>query len=165
MTELGFEDKRYLEAAEGWLGLDNWQEANAELDFITSEMGAHPDVLCVRWHVYARAGKWLWAFTVAKAISEFLPDKPFGWVHMAFSLHELKRSQEAMDVLLPVVDKFPDDYLMRYNLACYACQTGNLKGAMDWLEKAIDLAGKNDLRKMALEDPDLEPLWANIGEI
>ena len=78
---------------------------------------------------------------------------------------ELKRSKEAMDVLFPVVDRFPDDYLIRYNLACYACQTGNLKAAMDWLEKAIDLAGKNDLRKMALEDPDLEPLWANIGEI
>ena len=34
-----------------------------------------------------------------------------------------------------------------------------------WLEQAIDLAGKNDIRSMALNDPDLEPLWTRIGEI
>jgi hypothetical protein len=54
---------------------------------------------------------------------------------------------------------------MRYKLACYSCQLGNLKAAMEWLEKAIDVAGKMDVRTMALEDLDLEPLWANIGEI
>jgi len=55
--------------------------------------------------------------------------------------------------------------MMRYNLACYSCQLGNLKEAMGWLEKAIDLAGKEDIRLMALEDKDLEPLWSRIGEI
>jgi hypothetical protein len=40
-----------------------------------------------------------------------------------------------------------------------------LKEAMKWLEKAIDLAGKKDIRLMALDDPDLEPLWTKIGEI
>jgi hypothetical protein len=36
---------------------------------------------------------------------------------------------------------------------------------MQWLEEAIDLAGKKDIRLMALDDPDLEPLWTKIGEI
>jgi hypothetical protein len=35
---------------------------------------------------------------------------------------------------------------------------------MVWLETAIDLAGKKDIRMMALEDPDLEPLWNQISE-
>jgi hypothetical protein len=64
-----------------------------------------------------------------------------------------------------VVDIFPEHKMMRYNLACYSCQLGNLKEAMQWLEKAIDLAGKKDIRLMALDDPDLEPLWTKIGEI
>jgi hypothetical protein len=64
-----------------------------------------------------------------------------------------------------VVDKFPAEHLMRYNLACYSCQLGNLKEAYQWLEKAIDLAGKEEIRQTALEDPDLEPLWADVGEI
>ncbi len=67
-------------------------------------------------------------------------------------------------MLIPVADKFPDT-TVRYNLACYSCQLGNLKEAMQWLELAIDLSGKKDVRLMALDDPDLEPLWTQIGEI
>jgi hypothetical protein len=34
------------------------------------------------------------------------------------------------------------------------------------LKGAIDLAGKKkDIRQQALEDPDLEPLWKDIGFI
>ena len=34
------------------------------------------------------------------------------------------------------------------------------------LWKATDLAGKKDIRLMALDDPDLEPLWnENIGNL
>jgi hypothetical protein len=50
-------------------------------------------------------------------------------------------------------------------LACYSCQLGHLKEAMLWLGKAIDLAGRKDIRQMALADPDLKPLWPKIGEI
>jgi hypothetical protein len=64
-----------------------------------------------------------------------------------------------------VADRFPDNYTLRYNLACYACQLGDLKQAWQWLSKAIDLAGKTDLRQQALDDPDLEPLWTRISEI
>lgn len=78
---------------------------------------------------------------------------------------ELKRTREAYGVLISVVDKFPDEHLMRYNLACYSCQLGNLKEAYQWLEKAIDLAGKKDIRQTALDDCDLELLWQEIGEI
>ena len=66
--------------------------------------------------------------------------------------------------MLPVLDKFPKEYIMRYNLACYAAQLGNLKEARDWLQKAIDLAGTNEVKLMALNDPDLEPLWREIGK-
>ena len=31
--------------------------------------------------------------------------------------------------------------------------------------KSETLAGKRDIRQMALDDPDLEPLWADIAEI
>src|ERR1041385_1852894 len=164
-TEFDAKDSRYLEAAEGWLGLSNWHEANEELECISPEKRSHPYVLCLRWQICAKAEKWELGAEVARAISERVPEIDYGFVHMAYALHEMKRTREAMDVLLPVVDKFPDNYTILYNLACYACQLGKLKDAQDWLEKAIDLAGKEDVRKMALDDPDLEPLWLNIGEI
>jgi len=165
MKELGLNDQRHLKAAEGWLGLGSALEANEELEQITPGMRAHPDVLCIRWEVYAKAKKWDMAAEVARGISVAVPDSPFGWIHWAYSLHELKRTREAYDIVNSVVAKFPDEVMMRYNLACYACQMGNLKEAMAWLEMAIDLAGKKDIRMMALNDPDLEPLWTQIGEI
>jgi predicted Zn-dependent protease len=163
--KLELNDRRKLEAAEGWLELGDWLEANEELERITPEMRAHPFVLRVRWGVYAEAKKWEMAAEVARGISVILPDNSWGWIQWAFSLHELKRTKEAWGVLIPIVDKFPDEYLMRYNLACYCCQLGKLKEAMQWIELAIDLAGKKDIRMMALNDPDLEPLWVDISEI
>jgi len=35
------------------------------------------------------------------------------------ALHELKRTQEAFDLLLPAADKFPAPWTIPYNLACY----------------------------------------------
>ena len=50
--------------------------------------------------------------------------------------------------------------MLYFNLACYECQLGNLAGAKAKLEQAFALNG--DLRTMALEDPDLEPLWGGL---
>ena len=158
-------DKRHLEVAEGWLGLGDWQSANDELEEITPAMRTHPFVLRVRYGIYEKAGKWEMAAEVARAVSEMLPENYWGHIHFAFALHELKRTKEALCVLLPIADKFPDQYLISYNLACYCCQLGQLKESMLWLGKAIDRAGKKEIRLMALDDPDLEPLWNDISEI
>jgi predicted Zn-dependent protease len=163
--KLDSSDQRHLDAAEGWLGLGDWLEANEELERITPAMRAHPFVLHVRWSIYAKANRWEMAAEVARGISEMLPDNSWGWIQWAYSLHELKRTKEAQGVLLPVVDKFPDESMIQYNLACYACQLGELKEAFQWLEKAIDSAGNEDVRLTALDDPDLEPLWNQISEI
>ena len=137
MKELEFKDRRHLKAAEGWLELGNVFEANEELENITPQMKAHPDVLCLRWQIYADAKKWEMAAEVARGISITVPDSPFGWIHWAYSLHELKRTKEAYEIVNSVVAKFPDEFMMRYNLACYSCRLGNLKEAKLWLEKAI----------------------------
>jgi hypothetical protein len=36
---------------------------------------------------------------------------------------------------------------------------------LQWIKLAIDLAGKKDIRMMALDDSDLELLWLEISEI
>src|SRR6185503_1781201 len=100
-----------------------------------------------------------------RTMSEILPANSWGWIQWALSLHELKRTKEAKAVLLPVADRFPDDSTLSYNLACYCCQLGELKESWQWLEKTIDLEGKKNIRLIALEDPDFEPLWTQISEI
>lgn len=163
---LSIEDQRHLTAAEGWLELGDELEANEELERITPEMRAHPLVLRVRWGIYAHGKRWEMAAEVAKGMAVKLPKNVWGYVHWAYSLHELKRTKEAQDVLLSIVEKFPSDYLIQYNLACYCCQLGELRQAFQRLGTAIDIAhGKLDIRQMALDDPDLEPLWNQISEI
>jgi len=158
-------DQHHLRSAEGWLELGDWQSANDELENITPALRAHPDVLKVRSGVYSAAKHWELALVVSERLVELLPDELEGWIHRSFALHELKRTAEAKGKLLPAVEKFPKEHLIFYNLACYACQLGELKESLKLIEKAIDLAGKKDIRLMAVEDPDLQPLWKDISEI
>src|ERR1051326_519769 len=164
MKELGLADIRHLEAAHGWLGLKNWREASAEIANISSAFQSHPDVLQIRWAIHAAAKEWELAAQVAESFREAKPDSPFGFVHLAYALHEMKRTQEAQEVLLPAVDKFRDEFIIRYNLACYACQLGDREGAWKWLEKSMALSDPAEVKQMALNDPDLEPLRTRIKE-
>jgi predicted Zn-dependent protease len=156
---------RHPEAAQARFELGNCIEATEELEQIAPEMRGHPSVLEVPFHIFVAANKWEYAAEIAKAISEFAPDNSFGFIHQAYSLHELKRTREAWNVLLPAVDKFPKECIIRYNLACYACQLGNLKAARHWLKMASDLGGTKQIKLMVPKDTDLEPLWKVMGEI
>ena len=156
-------DSHYLNAAQGWLELGLPLEANAELEKISLRHIARPDVLELRWQIFAQAKKWSDCLTVAAAIIQLAPDEPMGLIHRSFALHELKRTAEARDNLMPAVDKFPKDVTMRYNLACYECQLGNLERAKLWLERAATMSNPKEIKSMALDDPDLKPLWQEIG--
>jgi hypothetical protein len=96
-----------------------------------------------------------------------VPDDSFGWIHQAHALRRMEGVgvKAAWDALLPAADKFPTEPTVAFNLACYACQLGNLKEARDWLHKAIELGDAQEIKARALGEPDLEPLWAKIGEI
>lgn len=164
MKPLELHDLRYLAAAQGWLELGNHLEADEELENITAEQRAHPAVLEIRWQIYAKAGKWEGALDIASALVQLVPESALGCVHRSFSLHELKRSAEARDNLLRVVDKFPVSATIRYNLACYECQLGRLERSKNWLAKAFALGDARKMKLAALDDPDLEPLWKEAGK-
>ena len=158
-------DRIHLNAAEGWLGLGDVESANGELDEISTGSKVHPAVLLMRSSIYQAAKKWDYVISISETLVRQLPKLSEAWIHRSFALHELKRTQEAYDLLVPATEKFPKLWVIPYNLACYACQLGNGKESLPWLEKAIDLAGKKEIRAMALDDADLEPLWNQIGEI
>ena len=75
----------------------------------------------------------------------------------------MKRTQEAYDELKPALDTFKKEYLVRYNMACYACVLGNKDEARGLLSKAIELGG-DAVKTQALEDPDLQGVWVSEGE-
>jgi len=160
---LELQDRRFLEAAEGWLELGNWREAGVELDQISPEIQGHPLVLRTRWGIQGASGNWEAAVETARVITEKAPENSWGWIQWAYSLHELKRTKEAQDVLRQVVEQFPEESTMQYNMACYCCQLGQTEESWQWLKRAVVGEGKKRIREMALEDPDLKPLWKEIA--
>jgi tetratricopeptide (TPR) repeat protein len=80
------------------------------------------------------------------------------------ALSELGRTQEAWENLDTASRKFPRSAEIHYKLACYACKLGRLEDASKSLEQVFDLGETKKLKLMALDEPDLEPLWRSLGE-
>ena len=130
---------------------------------LASSAQDHPAVLELRWQIQARAKQWEACIGIARAITQVAPKDAFGWIQLSYSLHELKRTQEAWDNLIAVADQFPKDLTIRYNLACYACQMGDLPEARRRLQNALALGHKKETKQMAVEDLDQKPLWPEIA--
>lgn len=152
-------DSHYFSSAVGWLELGNCSEALDDLERISPTKLAQPEVLEVKWSIYAKAHHWEKCVDVAKDLTNVAPKKALGWIHLSFALHELKRTKEAHGNLAAILDRFPNDWLMRYNLACYACQLGDLQEAGRWLAGAMLKGKSKQIKRMAQEDPDLEALF------
>jgi len=162
MKPLETPHSHYLLAAEGWLELGNPAEAQAELDQIPPGLQTHPDVLGVRWHLHAHARQWSRCVTVANAVILVDEARSEAWIHRSFALHELKQTLEAYEQLLPAAGKFPEVWLIPYNLACYCAQLGQPAQSLKWLQRALAI-DEPSVRLAAEEDPDLEPLRESLG--
>jgi hypothetical protein len=164
MNALEPPDLHHLRAASGWLLLGADTEAAEDLKRIDPRLQTHPDVLEVRWQIYAKSRNWDACLEIASAIVEIDPDRPSGWIGRAYSLRQVPAGglQAAFDSLLPVAEKFPAEPMIPFGLACYACQMGDLEEGSFWLCKAFSAAKSSGretrLRSMALDQPELEPL-------
>ena len=165
MDELGLPDRHHALAAEGWLGLGDADEAERELGRLSPEGARHPLVLEIEWRIHSERGAWPQALRTAQRLVEAVPDLPSGWIHQSYSLHELRRTEEAFQLLHTVVLRFPGESVIPYNLACYACQLGEIDAARRWLAQAVQVGGRATIRRMAKDDPDLLPLRGFLGKL
>ena len=157
-------DTHSLSAAIGWVGLGNFAEARIELDHISPAQRDHPDVLEARWLICAEQKQWNEALQIARALVSAAPERSSGWLHQAYALRRVPEGgvKQAWQALLPAFDKFPKEAVISYNLSCYACQMKQLEAARVWFKRAAFLGGKDKFKQMALQDPDLEPLWDEL---
>jgi Flp pilus assembly protein TadD len=156
-----------LSAAIGWLELGNNAEARAELAQIGPDYQRHPDVLEVRWLLCAEEKKWEEGLEIARALLLTAPDRSSGHLHHSYALRRVPDGgvKKAWDALLLAFDKFPKEPTISYNLACYACQMRQLDAARTWFKRALVIGGREKIKKMALDDADLEPLWEEIRSL
>jgi predicted Zn-dependent protease len=157
-------DSFHLRVAVGWIGLGDHAAASEQLMKISPEQRTHPAVLKVRWQVCVNVKNWEAALDVAYTLVRLDPKESLGWSNLSYALHELKRTAEARDNLLRVVETFSDNAAMRYNLACYESQLGRTEEAKRWLVETFKLGDKRRMTQMALTDSDLKPLqeWITL---
>jgi predicted Zn-dependent protease len=152
-------DSHHVMAAQGWLELGNFAEAALELERVSVPTREHPSVLDLRWQLHAKAKQWQQALALAEDLCRSIPESPFAWIHRSYCLHELGRTQEAWDALQPMATRFPEEWLIGYNLACYACQLGHLDEAKAWLDRARLVGDSRHVDRLAAADADLKPLF------
>jgi tetratricopeptide (TPR) repeat protein len=159
-------DSHFLSAAEGWTELGNLAEAKSELKQISDSNQDHPLVLELKWAIHAQEKDWMAALEAARQLLAIAPEECFGWLHQAYALRRTPAGglQAAWDALLPALERFPKVPTVPYNLACYACQMQRMDEARLLLRRAMEVADKEQIKKMALRDSDLEPLWPEIRE-
>jgi tetratricopeptide (TPR) repeat protein len=156
-------DRHYLRAAHGYLELEMYSEAAAELDKIDPVCLILPEVLSVRLLVYAGLQNWGMMQSVAKRLSNCDPKNVQWAISLAYSTRRAESIEKAKLVLLEARKLHPEEPMIAYNLACYECQLGNLAPAKDHLMCATKADAK--FSAMALDDLDLEPLWKEIGRL
>lgn len=165
MSDVQPPDSHFLNAAAGWLELGLPEDARHELERLSPEIRHHPEVLAVEWDLLARTRCWGQALEIASRLIDADRSRAAGWINRSYALHELQRTAEARESLLPALPLFPSVGVIPYNLACYACQLGDLDEARSWLRKAMELEGRETVVERARQDADLRPLRGELDRL
>jgi len=151
------ETRRALNAADGYLFLDLPEEALIELESVDAADRVNAPVLLARTRVLLHMRRWRDAERLATRGAVEHPDQDEFTVQRAFALQQLKRGEQARNVLLSAPEWVRRSGILHYNLACYEAQLGDLKAARQCIDVAIKMNAA--MRKNAKVDPDLEALW------
>jgi tetratricopeptide (TPR) repeat protein len=153
-------DKQCFEVACGYAELGMYLDADSELEKIDPFLRAAPEILALRIEIYRGLEKWELMAELSMRLMGFHLDDPQWPVSLAYATRRATSIEAAKEILLNAEPKFPAEAVIKYNLACYCCQLGEIENAKNYLKKALKL----DLnwRMAALEDEDLKPLWDSL---
>lgn len=160
-------DKQHLERAYGWMELQNWKEANAELSKISPEHGNDLNVACLKIDV-------LYISSLEKNDEELIkvscnllsvldPASPVGAIRWHWHLCFTDRAREAWESMSEIATRFPNDYRVCFGLAYAAHKLGKEDFAERNIAKAFGCVPAADARKLRnyiLGDDAFKPLWA-----
>ncbi len=150
--------ERTTVAAQGYFELGMYREAIRALDALEPAEQLEHEVLELRVQTLMKAGHWRKAVRVGETICAVFPQRPSGYIHLAFCLHELGRTKAARSILLEGPPELVKEATYHYNLACYECALGNFETARAYLETSLDM--DENLKGYAEKDPDLRPLFS-----
>jgi tetratricopeptide (TPR) repeat protein len=153
-------DQQHWQAAVGYVELGMFQDANDQLEKIDPFNRAAPEVLSVRLAIYHGLKKWELMREIAKRLADFQPNDIQWITSYAYATRRAESILAAKEILLNAESKFSREAIIKYNLACYCCQTGEIENAKNYLKEAFEI--DPTWRIAALDDDDLKPLWDSL---
>ncbi len=148
--------EKTLLAAQGYAELGMFDDGLAELNTLPAKVKRDPTAMELKLGILMQARRWDPALTISRQLTRACPDKNIGYIHTAFCLHELGRTDDARTVLLTGPESLHSEPTYHYNLACYECHLGNMDLARVHLDRSFQLDKK--FRDFAKTDPDLQAL-------
>ena len=149
--------QKSLLAADGYLFLGLPLEALKEMESIDDSAQHASPVLRARVRVLLHLKCWDQANALSEAGNSLYPEENEFTVQRAFALHQLKKGNDAVQVLLSAPEWIRRTGILHYNLACYEAQLGDLTTARQCIQTAIEI--NSSFKKNARTDPDLARLW------
>jgi hypothetical protein len=102
------EERQHLEAAQGFMELGMFLDADAELDRIDPYSRHLPEVLEVRVQIYSALKKWELVQVVAKKLADYDPSEPKWIAIWTEALRKTGAVESAKAILLEAVARHPD---------------------------------------------------------
>jgi predicted Zn-dependent protease len=159
---LSLDDFRHVTAAEGYIELEMYTEADAELEQVDPLCQVLSPVLALKLCVYAGLGKWATMETVARKMAQHFPHDVQWRIWWASAARQLQSIESAKRILLDGLETHPNDPTIHYNLSCYESRLHHFRQAQRHLARAIQLDARFQL--IALKDQDLKPLWQELAQ-
>jgi tetratricopeptide (TPR) repeat protein len=150
------ETERRILAAQGYVELALYTEAREELAALSEVAMERVDVQEILLLCLMAESRWADALALTLRLCEMEPEEPGGFIHAAFCLHELGRTDEAVDVLSRGPAALRSKPVFYYNMGCYHACLGDMEKALKLLRQSFEMDG--GLRAVARKDPDLDVL-------
>jgi predicted Zn-dependent protease len=165
MKPLPIAEQYHIEATKGWILLGNQGDAHQELDEISHAWKEHPEVLELRWYLFAEEEKWDAALRIAQKLHKKHPKRLFGWLAHAHSILKCTGNPEAARKLLcPAAEMF-DGPQIAYGLACYSSLAGKFAEGREWLARALAKSHTDEVDEFCTVNPELEALTEFLQKI
>ena len=155
------EDVLYiLQRCDGFLDLKMVAKARAEWERVPLELRGQARSCFLR--LLCEEKSWAEARVVLAEWCAREPDHAGAWIQLAYVTRRAESLQAAEHILNTARVQFPQEPVIVYNLACYACQAGRLEEARALLRHAAKLDPAT--LGLAGEDDDLRPLWPELPD-
>ena len=158
MTDL---DRKIL-TAQGYTELGLYEDAHSSLVALPKEAWDRVDVLETWVRCLMGEKRWQEALDMSSRLCVMQPKEPGGFIHSAYCLHELGRTEEALALLQGGPKTLRTKAVFYYNLGCYCARLGRMEEARKLLEKSFEMDKDNELRREARKDPDLAELRSQL---